>query len=188
MRKNTLFCLIVILFSVWSIQAQEEVKYQVPEGRVIGINFSPLIFGLAPLANGDIGTRHFGHTYKKWGKRTAFRFTLGMGVFVGDFNSDDDELRFYIGLGWERPSRTFKRWRFHRGAEIAAFTGSLQDRQDVDESFSLGYIPFYEVMYDINDMISVGTSAKLVFAFDLSNATPVFRIIPPLDIMAYVRF
>lgn len=177
-----------------TVQAQEvaDSSYYPDHTREIGLNLTPLLVQLAPLNRLALSERYFGHTYKRWGRELAFRFTFGMSLTtVQDefFGTELNTVRFYMGFGWERIKRRWNNWQFNNGAEIALFTGSLSEgSSDIDETLGFGYLPFYEIQYHVNDFIYVATATRLLFGWNFDEELPVIRVIAPLDVQVFVKF
>lgn len=156
--------------------------------KAYGLNFTELLFQLVPLNNGNSIAGPIGYSYKRWGKKAAFRFSLGAAFEAAEDPFDEFNIQFYLGLGWERLQRRYGKWQFNNGAEIALFTGAPRGLViSGSEEVSIAYAPFYEFQYHVNEAIYIAASARLVFGFSVAEFVPVISVVPPLGIFVYVK-
>ncbi len=162
---------------------------------VIGMNMTYLITMLVPFGNSTGEGGPYSYAYKRYGKKSAFRFNLGLnaGVFTESTN-ETDHWGMALSLGFERRKIVYKNFGFYSGLDLGIIVGDwrlpLSSSGDSEENFSLGGGPVLGFTYDINKHIylSMETTIFIGFSPDLFDGGFITtRIIPPVGIFLNVR-
>lgn len=141
--------------------------------RELGLNFSPLISKIVPFNLGDPDAGFSNFSFKKYGRKFAFRINAGI-----DFDDEDDESGFaLLTLGFERRRQITKKVTLATGMDFGIF-GFFDDDPFLNISFLYGF------EYNINEKLYLSTEANIQFL--MGNGSQL-RVNPPVAIFFYVR-
>jgi len=161
---------------------------------VVGMNMTYLITMLVPFGNSTGEGGPYSYAYKRYGKKSAFRFNLGLNAGVFTETNETDHWGIALSLGYERKRLLYKNFGFYSGLDLGIIAGDwrlpLSSSGDSEDNVSFGGGPVLGFTYDINKHIylSMETTIFIGISPDLFDGSLItMRIIPPVGIFLNVR-
>lgn len=187
MKKSFLLFILISLTHVITVEAyNDSIQEFTPERqKYIGFNSNLLLAQFVPFNQNKITATNASILLRRYNPKNR-GYRAGFGLSLGDNNTDEV---LFLSVESDRRKTLTPKWLFFQGFGAQFNIRSpgfnrFQSASFQDENFfGLGW--HYGVEYKINPIFSMSIESSLRLGFDLDNANPVFKIDPPINIMAH---